>query len=80
MPILKEVLSNEDFKVLFDNLLLRQSNGNLNFVTATENNDYILDHYMIKIVNDEELKNILTSFNNDKSPKDLVLNHSKKDE
>lgn len=80
LPILKEVLSNEDFKVLFDNLLLKQSNGNLNFVTATENNDYILDHYMIKIANDEEVKNILSSFNNDKSPKVLVLNHSKKDE
>lgn len=33
---------------------------------------------MIKIANDEEVKNILSSFNNDKSPKVLVLNHSKK--
>lgn len=72
LPIIKKVLSDEDFNLLLDTLLNNYNSGNIKFITINENyNADIDDFYIIKIVNDEQLQNYLDSLNEDVKKKTL---------
>lgn len=66
LPVLQEVLSDNDFRILLDTLVLKRNTGNLGFVSVTEI-DSMFEHYIIKVASDEEVQNYLSSLNKDKS-------------
>lgn len=81
LPVVQEVLSDEDFKVLLDTLVLKRNAGNLGFVVATENgDDSFVNRYVIKLASEEEVKNYLSSLSQKEKTKFLSLNPTKKDD
>lgn len=72
LPVVKKVLSDEDFKVLLDNLVLRRSSGNLGFIVTEENTEYSLfNRYVIRLASEEEVQDYLSSLNNKEKTKIL---------
>ena len=72
LPVVKKVLSDEDFKVLLDNLVLRRNSGNLGFIVTEENTEYnFFNRYVIRLVSEEEVQDYLSSLNNKEKTKIL---------
>lgn len=82
LPLLQEVLTDEDFLLLLDALTEKYSDGRLGFINVDEQ-DEIFARYIIKISSYEEIQNILSTFNKRMGSKSLCLKNqfnSKKDD
>lgn len=81
LPVVQEVLSDEDFKALLDTLVLKRNSGNLGFIVSEENNeDSFFNRYVIRLASEEEVQDYLSSLNKKEKAKVLSLNPTKKDD
>lgn len=76
---IKKVLSDEDFKELLKNLFLKKHSGRLEFIVSEEiDDDSFLNQYVIRLANEKDIHNYLSSLSKSKT-KVLRLNSDKKD-
>ena len=74
---IREVLSDDDFKLLVDALLRKHNSGNLGFLTVSDH-DGMFTRYIISIANEDEIQNNLNDLNKKEKNKSLI--HTKKDD
>ena len=81
LPVVQEILSDEDFKALLDTLVLKRNSGNLGFIVSEKNNeDSFFNRYVIRLASEEEVQDYLSSLNKKEKAKVLSLNPTKKDD
>ena len=72
LPVVQDVLSDEDFKTLLDTLVLKRDSGNLSFIVIEENTEFsFLNRYVIRLASEKEVQDYLSSLNNKEKTKIL---------
>ena len=75
---IQEVLSEDDFKLLVDDLLKKYNSGHLSFVVVHDHEEAMFTRYIISIANEDEIQSDLDALNTKEKNKNLI--HTKKDD